>query len=494
MAAIRVRVVGESLRDSLGSATTDPALQYRHWDLCKHFGIPPFEVVTRFALAMQDSNRLPPAMVPPFEEAVPALTTQDQLRPTSLNTSKDRVVQMDISVEDTVDRMSATKRKQVLRPFVELTPRQHAKGEDVPPTRTASSRGCSEPLKAGSVPSKPSRPIVRVDSDDEMAEGVDFSGETYLEGSQVDPIRASSAKDQVSRFGECHRRVLTCIQICGYCREHQIANCSPTWYPFKGGCDIRCLSCVNNKKGCSFGQENFGIVKWPRVAPSEEGKTRRAKDAKKKRDAKKRAKMPATEEKHPEVVIAGEPEDLLSVEVLDPDASMSHNTDSAMTTVTVTTASAYVSPIVPFVIAGPSHRATVLQTMGRPTTTQGAAVPPPANAGQNLATDATFLPIWYADLVAIDRLVSTLSPVALEVGRSEVHAVRLRESNDSQMVLATIHDRRVIWEELLERLNARIEVGRDAQLAHEWLGGRQDSDSVASDGDASKADSIMENT
>jgi hypothetical protein len=89
--------------------------------------------------------------------------------------------------------------------------------------------------------------------------------------------------------------------------------------------------------------------------------------------------------------------------------------------------------------------------------------------------DTTLL-ICYADLCAIDRLLSDtpLPWVALEFHRSEARAARLRERNDAGMVVAIYNDRRAIWEGLLATLDATIELEREGP------GFGQDSESAES--------------
>jgi hypothetical protein len=66
--------------------------------------------------------------------------------------------------------------------------------------------------------------------------------------------------------------------------------------------------------------------------------------------------------------------------------------------------------------------------------------------------------ILYTDIIAFSRHASnpSNSVIAFEVYRSEARSTMLREQNDAQAILARMNDRRLIWRELLARLNARI--------------------------------------
>jgi hypothetical protein len=68
------------------------------------------------------------------------------------------------------------------------------------------------------------------------------------------------------------------------------------------------------------------------------------------------------------------------------------------------------------------------------------------------------MPIYYADIVAFDRAAASPSNslMALEVYRSEMRSIMLREQNDARAILARMNDRRLIWRGVLARLNASI--------------------------------------
>jgi hypothetical protein len=220
----------------------------------------------------------------------------------------------------------------------------------------------------------------------------------------------------------------------------------------------------------------FGIVKWPKVEVSKPGDDRRKADAQRKRDGVKQSKTTKKKKKQLNVVITDETEEIFEVEDLDLGVSLS-NTTQAIPVMMATTPSLSASPIVPLTIAASSSQSAVVQVMDEPTATPEASIPLPFTAPQSRISGDTSLLIWYADLVAIDRLISnsSLPRVALEAYRSEARAARLREKNDAEMVVATVQDRRAFWEGLLVTLDASIELER------EWLGGGQHSESVAGD-------------
>lgn len=173
------------------------------------------------------------------------------------------------------DSLSGTKGKQVLRPVVQLTLRPPTKDKADLQTGTGSNKARSEVVKAGGEPDEPSRPNARLKSDEEVRSnatveseaevqgGVDLSGKTYVGGSRLDPILVPKARNQACGYSETDRLILTSVQTRGYCDEHSIEDCYPTWQRTRNGCDIRCQSCIDNKKGCSFRKKKFGIVKWP---------------------------------------------------------------------------------------------------------------------------------------------------------------------------------------------------------------------------------------
>jgi hypothetical protein len=213
MAAIRFRVAGKYSHRISAGVPTYRASQYRHWDLCRHFGISSFDVVTDFALEMERAERLPSAMIPPFEVPAP----QSAPYGPSSNTSGAQPVEIAILEQAREDGIRGSKGKQVLRSVVELPPPRYTMRKRGAPTETVSKQASSQSVKGGTGPSKLSGPAVGADSDDAMSiddrvhGGLDLSGKSYLEGTRLDIIEFPLAERQACRFLERDRPILTSI-------------------------------------------------------------------------------------------------------------------------------------------------------------------------------------------------------------------------------------------------------------------------------------------
>jgi hypothetical protein len=408
---------------------------------------------------MEDSNRLPPAMIPSFVVAAPVPATPVEPLSTSSHMVKPGPVQTRTIGEEGDSTLPGTKGKEVLRTVVEPALRQNTREKAVPKSGTGSKQTSTEFFTAESGPYDCSRPIAKiesgeevqsddeVESDNEQLAGINLSGETYLEGWRVDTFKVPQAERQACGFRETHPRNLTTFQTCGYCTEHNIRHCYPTWYPSKNGCDMRCQSCINKKQDCSFRRQNFGIVKWPKVIPSTSGDDLRKADAESKRDLTKQSKKTKKKKKELKVVTADEPKDIFEVD--DPELGASLFNKQAIPVTMPTT---------------PSPSTTHVDPLGTAAlTSHSAVVPMTEEPTESLMSRNTSVLIWYAELVTIDRLVSNswLSRVALEAHRSEARSARQRERDEAEMVLATLQDRRAIWEGLLAILDASIELERE---------------------------------
>jgi hypothetical protein len=73
--------------------------------------------------------------------------------------------------------------------------------------------------------------------------------------------------------------VLTIPQICDYCRTRERASCRAVWGFNNTTRTIRCIPCRDKKRKCSFNSESWGIMEWPTIHRSEEGKALRAEAA-----------------------------------------------------------------------------------------------------------------------------------------------------------------------------------------------------------------------
>lgn len=64
-----------------GLTTVVAFLQHRHRDLCRHFEIRPFKVVEEYANALRSTRKLPPEMLPSFDDHTPEPQPQPQPQP-----------------------------------------------------------------------------------------------------------------------------------------------------------------------------------------------------------------------------------------------------------------------------------------------------------------------------------------------------------------------------------------------------------------------------
>jgi hypothetical protein len=84
--------------------------------------------------------------------------------------------------------------------------------------------------------------------------------------------------------------------------------------------------------------------------------------------------------------------------------------------------------------------------------------PPAATGGQPHTTTSAFIIVGYTNIVVFDQHVldAKNSLVGLEVLRSELCSIMMRERNDAEAIIARMNDRRLIWKGLLARLNNAI--------------------------------------
>jgi len=65
------------------------------------------------------------------------------------------------------------------------------------------------------------------------------------------------------------------LQVCDTCTVKP-KGCAPTWHINNKTVSVRCMNCVNGKRGCSFRDCNFGIGKYPKLRKTKAGDARRA--------------------------------------------------------------------------------------------------------------------------------------------------------------------------------------------------------------------------
>jgi hypothetical protein len=103
----------------------------------------------------------------------------------------------------------------------------------------------------------------------------------------------------------------------------------------------------------------------------------------------------------------------------------------------------------------PVTQTTTTNTIPAPPTSVPSSVTDRSTAGSPITPTTA---IFYSNVVAFDKKASdpAQTVVALEVLRSEICGIMLRERNEANAVLAKTNDRRLIWNGVLQRLDERI--------------------------------------
>jgi len=64
-------------------------------------------------------------------------------------------------------------------------------------------------------------------------------------------------------------------QVCASCVSKP-STCKPTWHLNNKSIAVQCMNCMAGKRGCSFKDFDFGIIKLPSLRKMEAGNLRRA--------------------------------------------------------------------------------------------------------------------------------------------------------------------------------------------------------------------------
>jgi hypothetical protein len=257
-------------------------------------------------------------------------------------------------------------------------------------------------------------------------------------------------------------------------------DCFPTWRKGPVGKFFSCVVCIGNKEECSFRAMTWGVEKWPGVRLVKKGKGQPGveRNQKSSEPVTKDVGMPQTEEVVGKQLAKEKPprcirQDHWGASILSRAKNVASTVGiSGKPPITITS---------PSVMAVEPTKGTLAIPTTTTTTTTDLSLPPLAQFaetdGHTPTINATPTMIPFTNIVAFTQQASdpTNSLVALEVFRSELRSIILREQNDVEAIKNKMKDRRLIWKGLLARLNNTIVSAGGQVLAEpsndeEWLG------------------------
>ncbi|KAF9643507.1 hypothetical protein BDM02DRAFT_3191535, partial [Thelephora ganbajun] len=252
----------------------------RYRDICHSLDIPLQQTVLDFLDALVVMNVFPEGKVPSMDKPVPKPATPipspepepevvAPLRRIQTREESPDVVMVDSTGSDLEVVSSSTKGKG----------RAKSKGADV--SKDTISREVSQGSDAlgskrelppssdySEVSSKRSRMGKKTAATKPEEKKVDLSGYVFDEDSIVDETLVPRVKGQ-------------CCQNCADKRRKR--NCRVIWHQNKNVVTVRCAYCLANKQGCNFKDLDLDIVAWPTLRATQEGLSRRAREASMKR-------------------------------------------------------------------------------------------------------------------------------------------------------------------------------------------------------------------
>lgn len=230
----------------------------------------------------------------------------------------------------------------------------------------------------------------------------------------------------------------------------------PIWYRNRAPNRIRCTFCQSSQRGCSLGGlADLGVGRWPTVLDSAAGIAKRESDAKKKREANKKARNPRSKKsirkgRKTSVIEESEEEAEADGEVEEEGVSVPTREPGRDDSADLTSASSWRLPGVPissFPLLSRTHHLYL----------------------------ETFVPFG-AVLGDPDR-----TSLSIECSRAEVQAFMEREIATLNTIVRLVRNRRRIGKALLEKMDAEI-AALDGVLLDE-LAGSSDLDLDLKDSD-----------
>ncbi|KAF9648774.1 hypothetical protein BDM02DRAFT_3128859 [Thelephora ganbajun] len=240
----------------------------RHRDICHSLDIPPFKVVLGYLEVLVAMNALPTGKIPSMFKPVPKPAPAAPRRRIRLREATPDVEMVEANESDNETIAPSKKGKERVR----------YRGSDVSKNTTSrevsqdsEARGSKRKLQLSpdhvEASSKRLRVTNKTISTARKNKGIDLSEHMFDEDSPVDA-------DLVPRIKG---------QICQNCVKKRRKTCYVIWHQNKTVVTVRCPCCLANKQGCSFKDVDWGIIAWPTLRTTEEGISRRAKEASMKR-------------------------------------------------------------------------------------------------------------------------------------------------------------------------------------------------------------------
>jgi len=211
-------------------------------------------------------------------------------------------------------------------------------------------------------------------------------------------------------------------------------SCEPIWYTSKSIPSLSCKLCLSSRRGCSFKSLEFGIARWPTIAPSPSSLERRAGGA-----AAKRKGTPQVPKE--DVPITG-----------------TQGSISTAPTRTRKPAKPRGAPLESLTAAGPSTAS--------PSTVAGpsSSLVIPVTGASSVPVDGRVHGVFLEPLDSFVAAVSNPNVDGLTLGNQLINleAIRRREEGDSFFITSMLRERRRFIEKLARRLRRRIrELGAD---------------------------------